>query len=145
MLSFNTTTLEQAYLQKYDVYLRILHPIHQDGDQSLLKGEEKGGGGSLNENFKKEQYVSQLRGTHCTRCPDSISLQMGCSARVSQNSQASRATFSSGSWVRCSMYCRTEQHGIGCQDTTLRHKKLAQGIGLSGSEDIGTLGIIVNQ
>ena len=29
---------------------------------------------------------------------------MGCSARVSQNSQASRATFSSGSWVCCSMY-----------------------------------------
>lgn len=33
---------------------------------------------------------------------------MGCSARVSQNSQASRATFSSGSWVRCSMYWKAD-------------------------------------
>lgn len=42
--------------------------------------------------------------TYWTRWPDRASLQMGCSASVSQNSQASRATFSSGSWVRCSMY-----------------------------------------
>lgn len=35
---------------------------------------------------------------------------MGCSASVSQNSQASRATFSSGSCVRCSMYCRNSHH-----------------------------------
>lgn len=44
--------------------------------------------------------------THWTRCPDRASLQMGCSARVSQNSHASSATFSSASCVRWSMYCR---------------------------------------
>lgn len=38
------------------------------------------------------------------RCPHSTSLHTGCSARVSQNSQASKATFSSWSWVLCSMY-----------------------------------------
>lgn len=43
--------------------------------------------------------------TYWTKWPDRASLQIGCSARVSQNSQASRATFSSGSWVRWSMYC----------------------------------------
>lgn len=42
--------------------------------------------------------------TYWTKWPERASLQMGCSARVSQNSQASRATFSSGSWVRCSIY-----------------------------------------
>lgn len=47
--------------------------------------------------------------THWTRCPDRASLQMGCSARVSQNSHASSATFSSASCVRCSMYCRETQ------------------------------------
>ena len=42
--------------------------------------------------------------THWTRWEARTSLQMGCSASVSQNSQASRATFSSWSWVLCSMY-----------------------------------------
>lgn len=49
--------------------------------------------------------------TYWTKWPDRASLQIGCSARVSQNSQASRATFSSGSWVRCSMYCRERRMG----------------------------------
>lgn len=51
--------------------------------------------------------------THCTRCPDSISLQMGCSAKVNQNSQASKATFSSGSCVLCSMYCKGSKEKRG--------------------------------
>lgn len=42
--------------------------------------------------------------THCTRWDVSTSLQMGCSASVSQNSHASNATFSSLSCVLCSMY-----------------------------------------
>lgn len=49
--------------------------------------------------------------TYWTKWPDRASLQIGCSARVSQNSQASRATFSSGSWVRCSMYCGQRRMG----------------------------------
>lgn len=61
--------------------------------------------------------------THCTRWPESISLQMGCSARVNQNSQASSATFSSGSCVLCSMYCR-RWGGGECFRLTM-HEKLS--------------------
>lgn len=43
--------------------------------------------------------------TYLGRCLTSTSLHIGCSAKVSQNSQASKATFSSWSWVLCSMYC----------------------------------------
>ena len=40
---------------------------------------------------------------------ESTSLQIGCSARDNQNSQASRETPSSGSWVLTSMYWKTKQ------------------------------------
>lgn len=51
--------------------------------------------------------LTSLRVFACSyldRCPQSTSLHTGCSAKVSQNSQASKATFSSWSWVLCSMY-----------------------------------------
>ena len=62
-------------------------------------------------------WYSRSTMTYWTRCPDSTSLQMGCSARVSQNSQASRAPFSSGSCVRCSMYWKAK---IKCQSVRVQ-------------------------
>ena len=72
------------------------------------------------------------KGTYCTKCPESTSLQMGCSARVSQNSQASKATFSSGSWVRWSMYYRRmgTKHQVCVRPTALKPTAYS-GLGLS--------------
>lgn len=50
--------------------------------------------------------------TYWTKWPERASLQMGCSASVSQNSQASRATFSSGSCVRWSIYWKKTQQQV---------------------------------
>ena len=95
--------------EENDIYLRVLHPPHQHRHQPVqvrlqhLVGwvqmerrgggwrrgvEEKGGWGKLRR--KVEEESGGVR----------TSLQMGCSARESQNSQASRATPSSGSWGR---------------------------------------------
>lgn len=52
------------------------------------------------------------RSTYLGRCLTSTSLHIGCSAKVSQNSQASKATFSSWSWVLCSMYCKQRSLNI---------------------------------
>ena len=52
------------------------------------------------------------RNTYLGRCLMSTSLHIGCSAKVSQNSQASKATFSSWSWVLCSMYCKQRSLSI---------------------------------
>lgn len=68
-------------------------------------------GRCANYGWPLKQIQGKKKVTHCARCPERASLQMGCSASVSQNSQASRDTFSSGSCVRCSMYCgNSQQH-----------------------------------
>jgi hypothetical protein len=52
-----------------------------------------------------EYFIPWTRiGTSLVRCGDNASLQIGWSANDSQNSQASKATPSSGSWVRINMY-----------------------------------------
>ena len=52
-----------------------------------------------------EYFIPWTRiGTSLVRCGDNASLQIGWSANDSQNSQASKATLSSGSWVRINMY-----------------------------------------
>lgn len=67
----------------------------------------------------RSEYIWVCRGqatlgadTYLGRCLTSTSLHIGCSAKVSQNSQASRATFSSWSWVLWSMYC--EENPYSC-------------------------------
>jgi len=52
-----------------------------------------------------EYFIPWTRmGTSLVRCGDNASLQIGWSANDNQNSQASKATLSSGSWVRINMY-----------------------------------------
>lgn len=79
--------------------------------------------GSLEDPLQREdarsEYIWVCRGqatlsadTYLGRCLTSTSLHIGCSAKVSQNSQASRATFSSWSWVLWSMYC--EENPYSC-------------------------------
>ena len=70
-----------------------------------------------------EYFIPWTRiGTSLVRCGDNASLQIGWSANDSQNSQASKATLSSGSWVRINMYWSKYTPTNSSQMTWWKHR-----------------------